>query len=111
MKKIAVPTVQGILCPHFGHCESFRIYEVEENSIVNVEEIKAPPHQPGLLPKWLAEKGADEVIAGGMGQRAINLFESNQIKVTVGAAAKDPKEVVEEYLNGTLQVQANACDH
>lgn len=111
MKKIAIPTVNGILCPHFGHCEKFCIFSIEDNKVVNTEELVPPPHEPGLLPKWLGEKGIHEVLAGGMGQRAISLFEAQHIKVSVGASPEAPEVVVEKYLNGSLSLAGNACDH
>lgn len=111
MKKIAVPTVNGILCPHFGHCESFMVYHVENNEISSSENFPAPPHQPGLLPKWLGEKGIDMVLAGGMGQKAITLFNAQNIEVAVGAPAIDPQKAVEDFLSGNLQLAGNACDH
>ena len=70
--KIAIPLAEGKLAMHFGHCASFALIEVDEQTgkIIKKEEVAAPPHQPGLLPQWLAERGATIVIAGGMGQRA-----------------------------------------
>ena len=74
--KIAIPLANGKLAMHFGHCESFALIEVNdvERKIINRQELKAPPHQPGLLPPWLAERGATVIISGGMGQRAVSMF-------------------------------------
>ena len=74
IKKIAIPTSDGKLDGHFGHCKQFAMLEVENQNITDVTYVDAPPHQPGLLPGWLADRGATDVIAGGMGQRAIELF-------------------------------------
>jgi len=65
---IAVPTSTGKLNGHFGHSRQFAMVEIKENGSREVTYIDAPPHRPGLLPRWLAEKGATDVIAGGMGQ-------------------------------------------
>ena len=70
-----------------------------------------PPHEPGLLPRWLHEQGADVIIAGGMGQRAQQLFAQSGIKVVVGAPADAPERIVESYLSGTLVSGQNFCDH
>jgi predicted Fe-Mo cluster-binding NifX family protein len=75
------------------------------------EDLPAPPHQPGLLPPWLAERGADLILAGGMGQRAHALFADHGIQVVVGAASETPEELVADYLTGDLQVGENICDH
>ncbi len=110
---IAIPTSRGLLSPHFGHCDEFTLITVntEKKEIVTEIILKAPDHEPGLLPKWLNEKGANIIIAGGMGVRAQTLFAQNNIDVVVGAPSASPKEIVTSYLNGTLQAGANLCDH
>ena len=55
----------------------------------------------GLLPAWLADKGATVIIAGGMGQRAQSLFQAQGIQVVVGAPSEAPEEIVGHYLGGT----------
>lgn len=111
MKKIAIPLENGRLCVHFGHCQQFAILEVEEGKITNETYITPPPHEPGLLPGWLAQQGVTDVIAGGMGQRALGLFSMQNIAVNVGAEHKSPKELVNDLLNLSLQTGNNACDH
>ena len=109
--KIAVPIADGKLSMHFGHCEQFALIEVAANEIVNREDLKAPPHEPGLLPTWLADRGAGVIIAGGMGRRAQDLFIAKNISVIVGAASDSPERLVEDYLAGTLESGVNVCDH
>lgn len=111
--KIAIPLAGGKLAMHFGHCERFALVDVDpaEKKILGREDIDAPPHQPGLLPPWLAERGATMIIAGGMGQRAQSLFTENGIQVIVGAPSETPERLVGDYLAGTLQAGENACDH
>ena len=111
--RIAIPLANGKLTMHFGHCERFALVDVDqtEEKILKREDIDAPPHEPGLLPPWLAERGANMIIAGGMGQRAQGLFAQQGIKVVVGAPADTPECLVGDYLAGTLQVGENVCDH
>ena len=110
--KIALPTVNGELCMHFGHCEKFIIFEInEENIISDSSEHTPPPHEPGVLPAWLAEMSVNTIIAGGMGQRAQALFTQNNISVVTGAPAMEATAVVQAYLNNSLETGANACDH
>ena len=109
--KFAVPTAGGILCAHFGHCEKFAILTVKEKKIVDTMEVTPPPHEPGLLPRWLAERGINFIIAGGMGQRAQNFFTEFNIKVIVGAPNLAPEVVVNQYLQGALETGQNVCDH
>lgn len=109
--KIAVPTINGNLCMHFGHCQTFLIFTVADNKIAGREELTPPPHEPGVLPAWLSEIGANVILAGGMGQRAQSLFAQNNIKVVTGAPAMDAAAAVEAYLNNSLVTGDNACDH
>lgn len=111
--RIAIPVVNGRLSMHFGHCEAFALLDVDPQAktILKKEAIPSPEHQPGLLPRWLAERGAQVIIAGGMGQRAQGLFAENGIRVVVGAPAGEPEALVAAYLEGTLQTGANVCDH
>jgi len=110
-KKIAIPLEDGILCSHFGHCQQFAIIDADGNNITAETLLTPPPHEPGVLPGWLAEKGVTDVIAGGMGQRAINLFNEQKINVFVGAPIKPPKDLAGDLLNDSLSAGANYCDH
>ena len=109
--KFAIPLAEGKLTAHFGHCQEFALVEVEDNQIKNKETRVPPPHEPGVLPKWLHDLGTNVIIAGGMGARALDLFAQNNIKVIVGASALTPEELVKLYLDKTLQTGANVCDH
>ena len=111
--KIAIPVLNGKLCMHFGHCEQFCIVDVDSDSksIQNQELFTPPPHEPGVLPKWLAGMHVNMIIAGGMGQRAQQLFTQNNIEVIVGAPSEQPEKLVLAYLEGTLTAGENICDH
>ena len=110
-KRIAVPAENGKLCPHFGHCQSFAIFDAEGQTIRDEVMLDPPPHEPGILPAWIAQQQVTDVIAGGMGQRAIQLFNSYRVNVFVGAPLKSPRELVQDLLDGTLEAGANYCDH
>ena len=110
--KFAVPTNDGKLCQHFGHCEAFALIDIDANkTIVNEAYVTPPPHEPGLLPPWIAQQGVNCVIAGGMGARAQQLFAENGVTVVTGAQGQYPREIVENYLKDALVTGANTCDH
>jgi len=111
--RIAIPLVQEKMSLHFGHCDRFAVVDVDSNAkkITKSEIINAPPHEPGILPKWLSDLRVNLIIAGGMGRRAQMLFGQYGVKVIVGAAVDTPQKVVESYLNGSLQTGDNICDH
>jgi Mrp family chromosome partitioning ATPase len=58
--RFAIPMAAGQLCLHFGHCEQFALIDVNEETkvITNQTMVTPPPHEPGLLPRWLHEQGA-----------------------------------------------------
>lgn len=109
--RVAVPVADGKLNMHFGHCETLALLDVKDRSIIGREDIAAPPHEPGLLPRWLAEREVDVVIAGGMGQRAQSLFAEQNIQVVIGAGSETPEVLVASFLNGELISGVNVCDH
>lgn len=111
--KIAIPVENGQLCTHFGHCAEFAVYDIDPaTKATRAKSMHVPPpHEPGVLPSWLHEQGANVIIAGGMGQRAQQLFTQNGIEVVMGAAPGPADAVVAAFLNGTLQTGANPCDH
>jgi len=111
--RIAIPLAQGKLSLHFGHCDQFAIFDVDDNTnkVINRKDAAPPAHAPGVLPKWLHENNVSVIIAGGMGQRAQQLFAQNDIKVIVGASDGSPEELVSAYLENKLETGDNICDH
>ena len=110
---IAVPVANGRLCTHFGQCKTFALMNVDKASkkVCDFRELDPPAHQPGVLPRWLADQGANLVISGSMGQRALDIFADHGIDVVSGAPPEPPEKVVRSYLDGQLTLGANTCDH
>ncbi len=111
--KIAIPTANGTVCAHFGHCETFTFLETDkdEKTIEKISTSKPPAHEPGVLPRWLAEQKVDLIIAGGMGMRAQQLFANAGIKVVVGVEGESPEAIAGKFLAGNLSSGKNLCDH
>ena len=111
--RIAIPVTEGRVSMHFGHCEEFAIFDVDrqEKQVISKQLFAAPPHEPGLLPKWLHEKDVNLIIAGGIGGRAQQLFASHGIEVVSGASPDEPITTIQNFLHGSLQYGENACDH
>ncbi|WP_058484906.1 NifB/NifX family molybdenum-iron cluster-binding protein [Defluviitalea phaphyphila] len=106
--KIAVASEGKMVSGHFGHCEGFTVYEVEENKIKNKEFVKNPGHRPGFLPKYLNELGINVIISGGMGETAQQLFNQNNIEVIVGVEGVSD-EVIDKYLKNELRSTGSVC--
>jgi ATP-binding protein involved in chromosome partitioning len=110
--RFAIPVSDGLLCPHFGHCQEFALIDVDKasNLLLATTTVPAPEHEPGLLPAWLADRGASFIIAGGMGSRAQQLFAEQGMTVVTGAPMVGPQTVVQQYLAGSLVTGDNVCD-
>lgn len=111
--RIAIPLAGDRLAQHFGHCAKFALIDVDRTAkkIIASTQVDAPEHQPGLLPPWLRGQGVDLVIAGGIGSRALALFQAASIDVVTGAPADPIQDLVERFLDGTLAAGENICDH
>lgn len=110
-KMIVVPVTAGKLSAHFGHCEQFAFIETENGKIAETDMRNPPGHEPGVLPQWLYEQGADTLIVGGMGERAQQLLRDKGIEVIIGAPMDAAESLANQYLTGTLVSGANICDH
>ena len=106
--KIAVASMGNVVAGHFGHCENFNIFDIENNAIVNYESIANPGHKPGFLPNFLGDLGVNVIIAGGMGEGAVNIFNARNIEVIMGATGV-AQEAVERYLRGELKSTGSIC--
>jgi len=110
-KKIAIPTTNGVLSAHFGHCEKFAIFQVVNNEIIKEEFVTPPPHEPGSHPAFLRKLGCNTIIAGGIGNRAQQLFAQNNIEVIIGLRSDDLNGLVKTYISQGLTSGENLCDH
>ncbi|MFH1293956.1 MAG: iron-sulfur cluster carrier protein MrpORP [Pseudomonadota bacterium] len=110
-KVLVVPVSGGKLSAHFGHCEQFAFIETQNGKIMETEMRNPPAHEPGVLPRWLYEQGADVAIVGGMGESAQQLLREKGIEVIIGAPMDSPESLANQYLSNTLVAGANVCDH
>ncbi len=112
MQKIAIPVADGKLSAHFGHAPMFYIFDIEQNKVVKEQMELSPAHEHGVIPRWLCSTiGISAIIAGGMGQGAVEIFNKNGVDVFTGAPAEAPAMIIQKFLDGTLDTQANTCDH
>lgn len=110
-KVLVVPVSEGKLSAHFGHCEQFAFIETQNGKIMETEMRNPPSHEPGALPMWLYEQGADIAIVGGMGESAQQLLREKGIEVIIGAPMDSPESLANQYLLNTLVTGENVCDH
>ncbi len=111
-KKIAIPMSQDRPTSHFGGADSFLFLEMNEEtgSIDSKEKLAPPPHERGVFPRWLKQKGVDAIIAGGMGPRAQTMFSGFGIDLAFGLDENsDPESLAKAYFKGELPKQAAPC--
>jgi len=106
--KVAISTDGEYVSAHFGRCPNFTIADIQNNRVVTKEIIDNPGHHLGYLPRFLSEKGAEYIVAGGMGGRAQMLFNENNIKTVVGISGKID-DVLNYICNGTLKGGESLC--
>jgi predicted Fe-Mo cluster-binding NifX family protein len=106
--KIAVASEGQNVSQHFGHCEGFTLFDTKEKQITGKEFVANPGHKPGFLPVFLNERGVNVIIAGGMGQGAVDIFNEKGIDVITGASG-EAKDAVDSYLQGKLKSTGSVC--
>jgi predicted Fe-Mo cluster-binding NifX family protein len=117
MKKIALASednsgLDGRLAAHFGRCPYYVVANVNDVSVGEVEVVKNPHfenHQMGIMPEFISSLNADVIIAGGMGPRAINLFEEMGIEVVTGFVGK-VEDILKAYIEGKIE-GTEPCGH
>ncbi len=108
--KIAVPTVQDQVDQHFGHCEKYSIFTIEDNAITTLEYMESPSGCgcKSNMANELAQSGVKILIAGGIGKGAVNVLTSNGIQ-TIKGASGNVRNAVELYLQGKLVDRGDVC--
>jgi predicted Fe-Mo cluster-binding NifX family protein len=117
--KIALATdddrgIDAVLSHHFGRCPYYILVDIDGEEIKDVKAAKNPFYgshgEPGEVPNFIRGLGAEVIIAGGMGPRAIGFFSEFGIQAITGGSGM-VKDAIKTYLKGELQ-GANACnDH
>jgi predicted Fe-Mo cluster-binding NifX family protein len=112
--KIAVPTTQNnTVDAHFGHCEFYTIFTIDENKTIEKKEILQSPQGCGCksnIAGTLSEMGIKIMLAGNMGGGAVNVLTNHGIAVYRGCAG-DVTELVKEFVNGQVNDSGTTCDH
>ena len=108
--RIAVSTddsngLDSVVSPHFGRCPYYILVDLDGQEVKQVNAVANPNygrHAPGTVPTFIQNQGADVMLAGGMGRRAIALFQQYGIQAATGVAGS-VRRALEQYLDGALQ--------
>ena len=108
--KIAVTYENGEVFQHFGHTESFKLYEVEAGQVVSSEIIPTNGSGHEALADFLADLSVNVLLCGGIGSGAQAALAGAGIEICSGAAG-DADAAVSAYLSGELESAGVNCDH
>jgi len=110
--KIAVPTRDGRVDDHFGHCAYYTIFDVIDGKVTGSSRLASPEGcgcKSGIAP-ILRQIGVSVMLAGNMGQGARNILEAQRIEVVRGCSG-NVEELVQAYLAGQVKDNGEVCDH
>ncbi|MFH1436865.1 MAG: NifB/NifX family molybdenum-iron cluster-binding protein [Pseudomonadota bacterium] len=107
--RIAIATDEDSVSAHFGRCMTYTIVDIENGKAINRLMVSNPEHSPGFLPGFLAQKGVNCVIAGGMGPRAQDLLSQNSIQTIIGVSGK-VDDVIDRFIANALESGESTCD-
>ena len=110
--KIAVPTRDGHVDDHFGHCAYYTIFEIEDKQIVSTSRLDSPEGCgcKSNIASEMEAMGVEVMLAGNMGEGARRKLESHNIKVIRGCKG-DVEAVIRGYLLGFIMDSGEGCDH
>ena len=109
--RIAVTYENGEIFQHFGHTESFKIYETEDNKVLSSKVVDTNGSGHGALAGLLQELKVEVLICGGIGGGAQMALSDAGIKL-FGGVQGDADKAVEAYLNGQLSYNPDVkCNH
>lgn len=104
--------LDSVVSPHFGRCPYFVLVDMEGREVRRVQTVANPfygNHQPGQVPRFIREQGADVMLTGGMGGRAIAFFRQYGVEAVTGAYGT-VRTALEQYLGGQLQGAAPCAE-
>ena len=96
--------LDSVISPHFGRCPYYVFVDVEGREVKSVTSSANPyygQHSPGQVPAFINSRGADVMLTGGMGGRAVAFFEQFGIEAVTGASGT-VRHALEAYLGGEL---------
>lgn len=108
--KIAIACDGTDVSPHFGRCEKYLMAEVLGTEIELLGWLDNPGHEPGALPRLMAQEGVSMVLAGGAGPRAQQLLAASGIELITGVTG-DSLLALQAFSKGNLEAGESACDH
>ena len=109
--RIAVTYENGEIFQHFGHCEQFKLYDVEGGKITGEQIVDTFGSGHGALAGFLQAVKADALICGGIGMGAQMALADAGIRLYAGVRGS-ADAAAKALAEGTLEYDPDArCDH
>ena len=109
--RIAIPYENGSVFQHFGHTKQFKLYDVDENRIVNEQLLDTNGSGHGALAGFLKAGEVDALICGGIGMGAQMALADAGIK-RYGGVRGSADAAAKALAEGKLEYNPEArCDH
>ena len=108
--KVAIAVDGTQVAAHFGRCEGYILVDVSDGQIGPCERIDNPGHEPGKLPRMLHELDVECIVAGGMGPRAVGLFQQLGIEPIAGVSGSADAAMA-LLAKGELEGGDSTCHH
>jgi predicted Fe-Mo cluster-binding NifX family protein len=107
--RYAIAKDGGFVSAHFGRCPEYLLVDIEDGKITKEQVVINPGHEPGAIPSFLKSHQAHVVIAGGMGQRAVQFFKELGIDIMVGISG-EITAIKKGLVEGSLKSGVSSCD-
>jgi predicted Fe-Mo cluster-binding NifX family protein len=117
--KIAIPTKDNQVDNHFGHCDYFSIFELNERNEVTGKSELVTSKECGCksnLADELAAQNVNVMLASGIGEGAIRKLKAQNIEVIAGFKCS-VDEALDKYIrkdysqNFTICNEHESCSH
>jgi predicted Fe-Mo cluster-binding NifX family protein len=96
--------MDATICGHFGHSPFFALVDLAGRHVTALQTVPNPhhpQHMPGAIPLFIHGQGAEVMLTGSMGARAISFFQQSGVQPVTGANGT-VRQAIEQYLSGQL---------
>ncbi len=103
MARIAIPVSDKLLSNRFSDCTYYKVFETEDQNIISSREEKLQEVNVQFLSTWVKDNGITDIIVHRMKQSFVSYFADTKVNLYLGVDINTPEQLIEEYLQGTLQ--------
>ena len=109
--KVAIPTRNNAVDDHFGHCAGYTVYTIGDDKKIQSKEALPSPAGCGCksnIASVMQEMGITVMLAGNMGNGALNVLSNHGIKVYRGCSG-NTDDLIRQFLSGEVNDSGELC--